>query len=40
MFMPDMTKEDIFEKIKKVLCGKPRDILISMLSEKEGCVSA
>ena len=36
MFMPDMTKEDIFEKIKKVLCGKPRDILMACYLRKRG----
>ena len=34
--MPDMTKEDIFEKIKKVLCGKPRDILMACYLRKRG----
>ena len=36
MFMPDMTKEAIYEKIKKVLCGKPRDILIACYLRKMG----
>ena len=36
MFMLDMTEEYILEKIKKVLCGKPRDILIACYLRKMG----
>ena len=36
MFMLDMTEEYILEKIKKVLCGKPRDILIACYLRKRG----
>ena len=36
MFMPDMTKEAIYEKIKKMLCGKPRYILSACYMRKRG----
>ena len=36
MFMPDMTKEAIYEKIKKMLCGKPRYILSACYIRKRG----
>ena len=36
MFMPDMTKEAISEKIKKMSCGKPRYILSACYLRKRG----
>ena len=36
MFMPDMTKEAISEKIKKMSCGKPQYMLSTCYMRKRG----